>query len=156
MNAAGDMKQYVIFKLGSEEYGFDVATVREIHDFEEVAKVHRAAYHIEGVMNLRGKLLTVISLRKRFQMEPAASESSQKIVVIEAPDALVGFLVDEVAEVARIPDTALEKPPAYVASGIEAEYVMHIAKHEDRLITIVNPVKILELSSGGESGSGGR
>jgi purine-binding chemotaxis protein CheW len=156
VNAAGDMKQYVIFKLGSEEYGFDVATVREIHDFEEVAKVHRAAYHIEGVMNLRGKLLTVISLRKRFQMEPAASESSQKIVVIEAPDAPVGFLVDEVTEVARIPDSSLEKPPAYVASGIEAEYVMHIAKHEDRLITIVNPVKILELSPGGEGGSGGR
>jgi purine-binding chemotaxis protein CheW len=156
VNAAGDMKQYVIFKLGSEEYGFDVATVREIHDFEEVAKVHRAAYHIEGVMNLRGKLLTVISLRKRFQMEPAPSESSQKIVVIEAPDAPVGFLVDEVTEVARIPDSSLEKPPAYVASGIEAEYVMHIAKHEDRLITIVNPVKILELSPGGEGGSGGR
>lgn len=156
MNAAGDTKQYVIFKLGSEEYGFEVSAVREIQDFEAVTKVHRAAYHIEGVMNLRGKLLTVISLRKRFQMQPSASESTQKIVVIEAPDAPVGFLVDEVVEVARIPDASLEKPPAYVASGIEAEYVMHIAKHDDRLITIVNPVKILELSSGGEGASGGR
>lgn len=156
MNSAGDMRQFVIFRLGKEEYGFDVATVREIHDFEEVAKVHRAAYHIEGVMNLRGKLLTVINLRKRFQMEPAPSESSQKIVVIEAPDAPVGFLVDEVVEVARIPDAALEKAPAYVTSGIEAEYVMNIAKHDDRLITIVNPIKILELSSPDEGGPGGR
>lgn len=156
MNSAGDIKQYVIFKLGDEQYGFDIETVREIHNFEEVAKVHRAANHIEGVMNLRGKLLTVVNLRKRFQMEPAPSELAQKIVVIEAPDAPVGFLVDEVMEVARIPDTSLEKPPAYVTSGIEAEYVTNIAKHDDKLITIVNPVKILELSTGEESGPGGR
>jgi len=153
---AGDTRQYVVFKLGNEQYGFDVATVREIHNFGEVAKVHRAANHIEGVMNLRGKLLTIVNLRKRFQMEPAPHESAQKIVVIEAPDAPVGFLVDEVVEVARIPDTALEKPPAYVTSGIEAEYVTNIAKHEDQLITIVNPIKILELSTDDESRPGGR
>lgn len=151
-----DIKQYVIFRLGSEEYGFDVATVREIHDVGDLAKVHRAAAHIEGVMNLRGKLLTVINMRKRFQMEIAAVPSQQKIVVIEAPDAPVGFLVDEVVEVARIPDELLEKPPAYVTSGIEAEYVTNIAKYDNRLITIVNPVKILELSSDYESGPGGR
>jgi purine-binding chemotaxis protein CheW len=153
---AGDTRQYVVFRLGNEEYGFDVDTVREIHSFDEVAKVHRAAYHIEGVMNLRGKLLTVVNLRKRFQMEPAPQDSPQKVVVIEAPDAPVGFLVDEVLEVARISDDALEKPPAYVTSGIDAEYVTHIAKHEDRLITIVNPVKILELSSDDGGGRGGR
>ncbi len=107
-------------------------------------------------MNLRGRLLTVINLRKRFQMDPAPSDSAQKIVVIEAPDAPVGFLVDEVVEVARIPDASLEKPPAYVTSGIEAEYVTNIAKHDDKLITIVNPVKILELSGDDEGRSGGR
>jgi len=151
----GEIRQYVVFRLGSEQYGFDVEMVREIHSFDQVAKVHRAAYHIEGVMNLRGKLLTVVNLRKRFQMEPAPEDSPQKIVVIEAPDAPVGFLVDEVLEVTRIPDEALEKPPAYVTSGIEAEYVTSIAKQDDRLITIVNPVKILELSSGDGRGPGG-
>ncbi|MBN1678624.1 MAG: purine-binding chemotaxis protein CheW [Candidatus Thermoplasmatota archaeon] len=156
MSAAADIRQYVVFKLGEEQYGFDVENVREIHNFEEVAKVHRAANHIEGVMNLRGKLLTVVNLRRRFQMEPAPSDLAQKIVVIEAPDAPVGFLVDEVVEVARIPDASLEKPPAYVTSGIEAEYVTNIAKHEDRLITIVNPVRILELSTDEESAPGGR
>jgi len=155
LNAAGNLRQYVVFKLGNEHYGFDVEMVREIHNFGEVAKVHRAAQHIEGVMNLRGKLLTIVNLRKRFQMEPAPDESAQKIVVIEAPDAPVGFLVDEVIEVARISDAALEKPPAYVASGIEAEYVVNIAKHDDRLITIVNPIKILELSTGEEVRPGG-
>jgi purine-binding chemotaxis protein CheW len=151
-----DIKQYVIFRLGSEEYGFDVTMVREIHDVGDLAKVHRAASHIEGVMNLRGKLLTVVNMRKRFQMEAGDAPMQQKIVVIEAPDAPVGFLVDEVLEVARIPNEFLEKPPAYVTSGIEAEYVINIAKYDNRLITIVNPVKILELSADYESGPGGR
>ena len=142
------LTQFVVFKLGKEEYGFDVSVVREIHDMENVAKVHRAASHIEGVINLRGKLLTVVNLRKRFAMEPlAASEGGGKIVVIDAPDAPVGFMVDEVTEVARIAKGSIEKAPPYVVSGIDAQYVLGIAKQEDgRLITLLDPVKVLELS----------
>ena len=148
--------QYVVFRLGKEEYGFDVSVVREINNMKEVAKVHRSASHIEGVINLRGKLLTVVNLRKRFGMEPnPATEGNQKIVVVDAADAPVGFLVDEVMEVARFPKESIEKAPPYVASGIEAQYVLGIAKHEDRLITLIDPLKVLELSCDVEDGSGG-
>ena len=147
MISEGGLMQYVVFKLGTEEYGFDVSVVREIHGMEDVAKVHRASSHIEGVINLRGKLLTVVNLRKRFGMEARpASEGASKIVVIDAPDAPVGFLVDEVTEVARIAKESVEKVPPYVVSGIEAQYVLGIAKHDDRLITLLDPVKVLELS----------
>ncbi len=138
------LKQLVVFKLDKEEYGFEVATVREIHDMQDVAKVHRAASHIEGVVNLRGKLLTVINLRKRFDMKPDGA-LNPKIVVVDAPDAPVGFMVDEVVEVARVPPEAIEKAPAYVASGIEAQYVVGIVKLDDRLITVIDPIKVLEL-----------
>lgn len=148
--------QYVVFRLGKEEYGFDVSVVREINNMEEVAKVHRSASHIEGVINLRGKLLTVVNLRKRFGMEPnPATEGNQRIVVVDAADAPVGFLVDEVIEVARFPKESVEKAPPYIASGIEAQYVLGIAKHEDRLITLIDPLKVLELSCDVEDGSGG-
>lgn len=152
MMSDADETQFVVFKLGKEEYGFDVSVVREIHGMENVAKVHRAASHIEGVINLRGKLLTVVNLRKRFGMEaPPGQEGAGKIVVIDAPDAPVGFMVDEVTEVARIAKGSIEKAPAYVVSGIEAQYVLGIAKHEDgRLITLLDPVKVLELSSDAE------
>ena len=151
-----DTLQYVVFRLGKEEYGFDVAIVREIHNIEEVAKVHRSASHIEGVINLRGKLLTVVNLRKRFGMEPdPAAEGNKKIVVVDATDAPVGFLVDEVLEVARFRKESVEKAPSYVASGIEAQYVLGIAKHEDRLITLIDPLKVLELSDDSEHSSGG-
>jgi len=151
-----DTLQFVVFRLGKEEYGFDVAIVREIHNIEEVAKVHRSASHIEGVINLRGKLLTVVNLRKRFGMEPnPAAEGNMKIVVVDATDAPVGFLVDEVLEVARFRKESVEKAPSYVASGIEAQYVLGIAKHEDRLITLIDPLKVLELSDDTEHSSGG-
>jgi len=148
-------KQFVVFRLGKEEYGFEVSTVKEIHDVGDITKVHRSADHIEGIINLRGKLLTVVNLRKRFDMEPSEEPSAEKIVVIDAPDALVGFLVDEVVEVLRIGPEAIEQAPSYVTKGIEAEYVQGIAKHETRLITLVDPVKILELSRDKEQEPGG-
>lgn len=152
-----DLRQFVVFKLGKEEYGFDISVVREIHNLEEIAKVHRSAAHIEGVMNLRGKLLTVVNLRARFGMEPMpAGGSNQKIVVVDASDAPVGFLVDEVVEVVRLGNEAIEKAPAYVTSGIEAQYVIGIAKQEERLITIVDPLKVLELSDAEDARPGVR
>lgn len=145
--AAPEGSQYVVFKLGREEYAFDITAVKEIRDLEQVAKVHRSPSYIEGVMNLRGKLVTVVDLRKRLSLEAKAHDDLSKIVVVEAPDAPVGFLVDEVTEVVRVGMESIESAPAYVASGLEAEYVKGIAKMGDRLITIIDPVKILELST---------
>jgi purine-binding chemotaxis protein CheW len=151
------LTQLVVFKLGSEEYGFDISKVREIHAMEEIAKVHGSSSYIEGVVNLRGRLLTVISLRKRFAMEglEPAAPGAAKIVVVDAPDAPVGFVVDEVIEVARISKEDVEDAPHYVKKNIEADYILGIAKVEGRLITIVDPVKVLELSCEPEEGAGG-
>ncbi|OGS41826.1 MAG: hypothetical protein A3K67_03035 [Euryarchaeota archaeon RBG_16_62_10] len=151
----GPEKQFVVFRLGKEEYGIDVTTVREIHGISDITTVHRSARYIEGIINLRGKLLTVINLRKRFDMEPAEGMASERIVVIDAPDAPVGFLVDEVLEVLRIGPEAVEKAPEYVTKGIDAQYVLGIAKQEDRLITLVDPMRILELSTDAEAEPGG-
>lgn len=144
---ASDLRQYVVFRLGNEEYAFDIASVKEIRDLEQVAKVHRSPSYIEGVMNLRGKLVTVVDLRKRLSIEAKVPDGSSKIVVIEASDAPVGFLVDEVTEVIKVSDDDIEAAPSYVADGLEAEYVKGIAKMDDRLITIVDPVRILDLST---------
>lgn len=156
MISGSDLKQLVVFKLGNEEYGFDISKVREIHAMEDIAKVHGSAGYIEGVVNLRGRLLTVISLRKRFGMERKAPEGGvSKIIVIDAPDAPVGFVVDEVLEVARISKENVEDAPHYVKKSIEADYILGIAKVEGRLITIIDPVKVLELSGDVEDSSGG-
>ena len=122
---------------------------------EQVAKVHRSPSYIEGVMNLRGKLVTVVDLRKRLSIEAKERDDLSKVVVVEAPDAPVGFLVDEVTEVIRVNKGDIESAPTYVAQGLEAEYVKGIAKMGDRLITVIDPVKILELSTDDSGRTGG-
>jgi purine-binding chemotaxis protein CheW len=139
--------QFVVFRLDKEEYAFDISHVREIHALQEIAKVHRAPEYIEGVMNLRGKLITVIDLRKRFRLDAKAADESSRIVVVDSSDAPVGFLVDEVREVIRLPE--------YVAQGIESEYVLGIAKQDSRLITLIDPAKVLELSCDSQNPDGG-
>jgi len=141
-----EARQFVIFRLGKEEFGFDVANVREIQSIDNITTVHGSAKYIEGVMNLRGKLVTIINMRSRFGMESSQEKGEPKIVVIDAADALVGFIVDEVTEVVHISDSTIEKVPTHIASKIESEYVIGIAKREERLITLIDPLKVLELS----------
>jgi len=140
-------KQYIAFKLDKEEFAFDISSVKEIFPTQNITKVHRSPSHIEGVMNLRGKLVTVIDLRKRFKLEARQPDETSRIIVIDSAGAPVGFLVDEVTEVTRLATESIEPVPAYVADGIESEYVIGIAKVNDRLITLVDPLKVLELSS---------
>ena len=149
------MRQFVVFRLGKEEYGFDVPACREIHSVCARTTVHRSDPYIEGVMTLRGKLVTVVNLRKRFGLAPMDDLRTSRIIVVDAPDALVGFLVDEVIEVSRFAKQDIEKAPAYVTRGIEAEYVSGIAKQDTRLVTIIDPLKVLELSTGSEGQPGG-
>ncbi len=155
MSYENESTQFVVFRLDKEEYAFDIAHVREIHALQEIAKVHRAPEYIEGVMNLRGKLITIIDLRRRFKLEAKTPDETSRIVVVDSADAPVGFLVDEVREVVRLSKESIEPIPEYVASGIESEYVLGIAKQETRLITLIDPAKVLELSCDSQSSTGG-
>ena len=155
MSNGDEGRQYIAFKLGSEEYAFEISSVREIFPTQSITKVHRSPTYIEGVMNLRGRLVTVVDLRKRFKLEAKTPDENSRIIVIDASDAPVGFLVDEVTEVAKFTDESVEEVPAYVADSIESEYVSGIAKQGDRLITVINPLKVLELSSDEVEETGG-
>jgi purine-binding chemotaxis protein CheW len=106
-------------------------------------------------MNLRGRLVTVIDLRKRFKLDAKDIDESSRIIVVDASDAPVGFLVDEVTEVVRMPVDSVEPVPEYVAQEIESEYVAGIAKLDDRLITIIDPLKVLDLSTDDAGQKGG-
>jgi purine-binding chemotaxis protein CheW len=150
-----DTRQYVAFKLGQEEYAFDISAVREIFPTQDITKVHRSPRHIEGVINLRGKLVTVVDLRKRFRLDPKSPDENSRIIVVDASDAPVGFMVDEVTEVVRLSSESVEPVPEYVAQEIESEYVSGIAKIGERLVTIIDPLKILELSTDDSERQGG-
>jgi purine-binding chemotaxis protein CheW len=139
-----ELVQLVSFKIGVEEFGVDILKVQEINRMLEVTRVPNAPEHVEGVINLRGKVIPIINLRRRFGMERKERDKDTRIVVVELSGKVVGFVVDAVSEVLRIPRNVTEPPPSLVA-GIEAEYITAVGKLEDRLLILLDLEKVLSM-----------
>ncbi|WP_028575893.1 chemotaxis protein CheW [Desulfonatronovibrio hydrogenovorans] len=134
--------QLVTFKVGEEEFGIEIFSVKEIIRMLDITKVPRAPDFVEGVVNLRGRVIPIIDLRRRFGLEPAERDKNTRIVVIEMEGMSVGFVVDAVSEVLRIPADTVEPPPPVVA-GIDAEYISGVGKLESRLLIMLDLDKLL-------------
>lgn len=132
-----DLIQLVTFRIGEEEFGVDILAVQEIIRMMQITMVPRAPEFIEGVINLRGKVIPVINMRTRFNKPSLDQDSNTRIVVMELENKIVGFLVDGVSEVLRIPESTVEDPPPVVA-GIGSEYIRGIGKLDNRLLILLN------------------
>ncbi|MDP9105022.1 MAG: chemotaxis protein CheW [Candidatus Eremiobacteraeota bacterium] len=134
--------QVVSFKLGSEEYGVDIAQVQEINRMVAVTHVPRAPQFMEGVINLRGQLIPIIDLRARFGMPRAEHTKNTRIVVTEIGAKRVGMVVDSVSEVLRLPVDQIEDAPEML-TGVDTEYIRGVGKIEDRLIILLDLGRII-------------
>jgi len=134
--------QVVSFKLGSEEYGVEIAQVQEINRMVAVTHVPRAPQFMEGVINLRGQLIPIIDLRTRFGMPRAEHTKNTRIVVTDIGAKRVGMVVDSVSEVLRLPTDAIEDAPEMI-TGVDTEYIRGVGKIEDRLIILLDLAKII-------------
>ena len=132
-----DEKQLVIFDLASETYGVDIVSVREIIRMQEITKVPRTADFVEGVINLRGKVIPVIDLRKRFGFVQADATKETRIVVVDIGGNDIGVVVDAVTEVLRLSGDSVE-PPTGVITTTDSDYLLGIAKLESRLIILLD------------------
>ncbi len=142
-NAAdGSLIQLVTFKLAEEEFGVDILKVQEIIRMMPITKVPNAPEFVEGVINLRGKVIPVIDMRKRFGMAVTSHDNETRIEVMDLQGQIVGFVVDAVREVLRIKESTIEPPPAVVA-GIGSEYMRGVGKLEDRLLILLDLDKLL-------------
>ncbi len=139
-DAAADARtselQIVVFELGDERYGLDIATVYEIIRHQPITAVPQAPEFVEGVINLRGRIIPVVDLRDRFGMGRGVLTRASRIVVAEAAGTRVGLVVDGVSEVLMVPADAIEPTPE-VAAGVEAAYLRGIAKLGERLIILL-------------------
>lgn len=134
--------QMVVFSLRDQEYGVDIAQVREIIRHDEVTRVPRAPEFVEGVLNLRGKVIPVVDLRRRFGISSEEESSAERIMVVDVADRTMGVIVDSVVEVLRVPESSMEPPPSLVA-GLDAEYLRGVAKLGDRLLIWLDLTRIL-------------
>lgn len=138
-----ELFQLVSFTLGQEEFGLDIQSIQEINRMVEITRVPNSPEFVSGVINLRGKVIPIIDLRKRFGFSPKESDKNTRIIVVELSDTVVGFVVDAVREVIRIPKNITEPPPPIVA-GIGSEYITAVAKMENRLLILLDLERILQ------------
>ena len=140
-----DELQLVSFNIGSEEFGVDILKVQEINRMVEITKVPQAPHYVEGVINLRGKVIPVVCLRKRFSLELKEHDKNTRIVVVDIEGNILGLIVDAVSEVLRLPSNTIEPPPEIVA-GIDADYIKGVAKLDDRLLIFLDLTKVIDVT----------
>jgi len=138
----GELIQLVSFNLEKEEYGINVLMVREIIRMLNITRVPNTPQYVEGVINLRGKVIPIISLRKKFDLMEAEHDKRTRIMVMEVVGELMGFIVDEVSEVIRISEKEIQPPPPVVSSGIEQECMAGVINQAERLLVLLDLEKM--------------
>lgn len=138
-----DEKQYVVFELGRETYGLDIATVREIITMQTITQVPRTVEYVEGVINLRGRVIPVFNLHRKFGLQAGEASRSTRIVVVEVEGGnTIGMIVDGVSEVLRISNDIVERPSTII-SDVDVEYLAGVAKLDERLVILLDLEKVL-------------
>ena len=143
INSQEDTLQLVTFKIDQEEFGVEILKVHEIIRMMEITKIPNSPDFVKGVINLRGKVIPIISLRKKFGISLDDGESNNlRIVVIELNSVVVGFVVDSVSEVLKIERSVVEPPPD-VLTDVDSTYIIGVAKLEDRLLILLDLENLL-------------
>ena len=144
-NESNELLQLVSFKISNEEFGVDILCVQEINRMLQITKMPNTPDFIEGVINLRGRVIPVLDLRIKLGMPRKEHDKNTRIIVVEIKGKTIGFIVDEVSEVLRIPKEITEAPPDMVG-GVNCDYITSIGKLEDRLLILLDLEKILSTS----------
>lgn len=138
------MLQLVGFDIGTEQFGVDILMVQEIIRSAKVTAVPNSPEFVEGVINLRGNIIPVVDLRKRLYLYNEESESSRSwILILNISERVVGFIVDQVTHVIKLPEDNVQPPPDIVISGLESQYIQGVCEMEGNLLVILNFSRVL-------------
>lgn len=137
-----ELLQLVTFRLGNEEFSLDILRVQEIIRHMELTRVPRTPDFVDGVINLRGRVIPVLDLRKRFGLPSDERTNETRIIVVDVDSKTVGLKVDAVSEVLRLPADTVEPAPAIV-TGAESDYIKGVGKLDGRLLILLDVEKIL-------------
>lgn len=141
--ADSDLLQLVIFQLGGEEFGVDIMAVQEIIKMPEITPIPQAPEYVAGVINLRGKIIVVVSLGKKFDIQSCDKNEEYKVIVVELENQVIGMMVDSVSEVLRIPSSSVDPAPDIIKSGVSSNYIQGVGKLDDRLLILLDLRNVL-------------
>ncbi len=144
-SSGSELIQLVSFNLDQEEYGVDVLKVREIIRMPNVTRVPNTPLYVVGVINLRGKVIPIISMRKKFSLCDKENDKQTRIMVMDMDGELMGFIVDSVSEVIRISETEIQPPPPVVNGGVDQLCLSGVINRDDRLLVLLELEKAFSL-----------
>jgi purine-binding chemotaxis protein CheW len=133
--------QLVIFKLANEDYGLPISKVQEINRMVTVTKLPQTPDFMEGIINLRGRIIPVVDLRKRFGFAAQEYQDATRIIVVDISGQTVGIIVDAVHEVVKLAGESIELPPSNFA--MDVQFVQGIGKLDDRLVIVLDIDRIM-------------
>ncbi|PXV93529.1 purine-binding chemotaxis protein CheW [Lachnotalea glycerini] len=129
--------QYIVVKIGNEQYGIDISYVDNIVRMQKIIRVPKAQHYFKGVINLRGVIVPVMSIRLKMQLEDDKFDNSSRIIILKMDQALIGIIVDEVKEVVTLENSDIEKM-AYDSKDEKTSYINGIGKHDGELISLLD------------------
>jgi purine-binding chemotaxis protein CheW len=137
--------QLVSFKLGSEEFGINILNVKEINRMVNITAIPNSPAYVEGIINLRGKIISVIDLRTKLGMPKRDPDNETRIMVVDVQGRTTGFLLDGVSEVLSLPANLMESPPE-ITAGINSKLIKAVGKLEDKILILLDLEKVLSKS----------
>ncbi len=139
---SAEIRQIVGFRLADEEYGLDIMKVQEIILIGAITKVPQVPEYVKGLINLRGHVIPIVDLRRRFELPESGQLEDARIIVVNVRKKMIGILVDSVNQVTRVTDDQIEPPPTSV-TGINNEFITGLVKFEDRLVIQLDIERLL-------------
>jgi purine-binding chemotaxis protein CheW len=135
--------QLVVFELSGEKFGVDIMQVSEIISIPKITRVPQAPECVKGLINLRGKIVVVIDLKKRLGFNPGVSDSPSRVIIVEIGDTTIGMIVDSISSILKLPLSSVKPTPDMIKSKINSEYLTGIGKVGNRLLILLNLARVL-------------
>ncbi|MEI0581323.1 chemotaxis protein CheW [Brachyspira pilosicoli] len=132
----------VTFRLGNNEYAIDIMQAKEIIKMEKITLIPNAPNYVEGVINLRGNIIPIVDLKKRFNLEENEGEKNTGIIIVKIDDVDMGIIIDAISKVVSISNSNIQPPPPML-SGIGQKYIKGVAKLEDKLLVVLDLEKLI-------------
>ena len=145
--------QLVTFTLGQEEYGVDINKVREIIRLVDITKVPKAPAFVEGLNNLRGSVVPIVDLRKRFEISSNDDKNKMRIMVVDVNEKTIGVIVDSVSEVLLLAGENIQDVPSTISSGVDGRFLQAVGKVNEKLMQLLDLDRIFSTEELGKMAS---
>jgi len=144
-NTASEVREVLAFKLGKEEYGIDILAVQEIRGYEAVTRIANAPDYIKGVINLRGIIVPIVDLRLKFHLGDPSYDAFTVVIIVNIAGRIAGVVVDGVSDVVMLAPEQI-KPAPDMGSDLHTEYLTGLATLEQRMLILIDIVKLMSSS----------